>query len=66
MDKNKIEVGDSVDVSAKGRVFYNMEVLYIPRTVGDSWRFRRAKYGQLIYINHFNAMMLVRKGGGNG
>ncbi len=58
---NEIEIGDKVDVCWEniGSEF-NLEVLYIPHAIGDSWRLKR-KDGTLIYVGSFGRMVKLKK-----
>ena len=61
---DRIEKGDRVKVAfASGGYFDNIDgvVDYTPCATGDSWVLVRDD-GQVIYIQQFEAMILLRKG----
>ena len=61
MSKDTIEKGDKVNIHfSNGESMFNCEVLYTPCATSDSWHIRN-KDGELIYIQTFEMMSLIKK-----
>ncbi len=63
MNKEQIEVGDIVEVNFNSSgAIYRAEVLYRPQATGDSWMLKEPS-GHIVYVQMFERMDLVEKGG---
>ena len=61
-DYNRIEAGDTVDVYfTNSNYVKNLTVYYVACSEGDSWHLRKNEDGQLIYVQRFEQIRLVKK-----
>lgn len=65
MDEERIEEGDTVEVKFANRpdTITNAVVLHVPQATGDSWILKPPFAHPVVYIQLFERMDLVRKGG---
>lgn len=64
MDKDKIEVGDTVTLSFNdGAIIKDAVVLHSPNDTGDSWHLKTSD-GNIYYVMFFELMRLMEKGEG--
>jgi len=66
MNNNKIEAGDMITISwSEEHTLFKVTVLHAPERIGDSWILKRID-GQIVYVNRFDYMTLIKKGDDNG
>ncbi len=53
MEKDWIEVGDTVNIHFTNSSIYDLEVLYVPCATGDCWHLKDLKTGTIYYVQNF-------------